>query len=294
MQVTKAVIPAAGLGTRFLPITKALPKEMLPICDKPTIQYIIEEAVNSGITDILIITGRGKWPSLNYYDRSPELEAHLKMKGNEEQLEKIINLSKMANIYYRRQPEPLGLGHAVHCAKSFIGKEPFAVLLGDDIIKSEVPATKQLIDIAKKTHSSVIGIREVKDTDVNKYGIITPGDQKDNVHRVINLVEKPSLEKAPSRLAIMGRYVLTSSIFSYLEQIPQGAGGEYQLTDAINLLSADEKVYGCEFEGIRFDAGDKLGFLTATVEYSLDSPDIGENFAKYLKDLYERRQIKEG
>lgn len=290
MKVRKAVIPAAGLGTRFLPVTKALPKEMLPIVDKPTIQYIIEEAVNSGIEDILIITGRGKWPIVDYFDRSPELEAALGGKGKSEELETIIRLTQMANIHYIRQNEPLGLGHAVHCAKSFIGKEPFAVLLGDDIVKAKVPALKQLIDIAEKNHASVIGVREVAVSDVNKYGIIQPGESVGQVYQVKDLVEKPAPAKAPSRLAIMGRYVLNASIFDCLENLPTGAGGEIQLTDALRVQAQREPVYACMFEGIRYDAGDKLGYLKATVEYALESPDFGLEFAKYLDELAEKRR----
>lgn len=289
MKVRKAVIPAAGLGTRFLPVTKALPKEMLPIVDKPTIQYIIEEAVNSGIEDIIIITGRGKWPIVDYFDRSPELEAALGGKGKSDELETIIRLTQMANIHYIRQNEPLGLGHAVYCAKSFIGKEPFAVLLGDDIVKAKVPALKQLIDVAEEKHSSVIGVREVAVSDVNKYGIIQPRESRGSVYRVNDLVEKPFPEKAPSRLAIMGRYVLNASIFNCLENLPTGAGGEIQLTDALRVQAQKESVYACMFEGIRYDAGDKLGYLKATVEYALESPDFGLEFAKYLDDLYQKR-----
>ncbi|MEG6523021.1 UTP--glucose-1-phosphate uridylyltransferase GalU [Desulfotomaculum sp. 1211_IL3151] len=289
MKVRKAVIPAAGLGTRFLPVTKALPKEMLPIVDKPTIQYIIEEAVNSGIEDILIITGRGKWPIVDYFDRCPELEAALGGKGKSEELETIINLTQMANIHYIRQNEPLGLGHAVHCAKSFMGNEPFAVLLGDDIIKSKIPALKQLIDIAEKNHASVIGVREVAVSDVNKYGIIQPGESMGQVYQVKDLVEKPAPEKAPSRLAIMGRYILNASIFDCLENLPIGAGGEIQLTDALRVQAQRERVYACMFEGIRYDAGDKLGYLKATVEYALESPDFGLEFARYLDELHQKR-----
>lgn len=290
MYVSKAVIPAAGLGTRFLPATKALPKEMLPIVDKPAIQYIIEEAINAGIKDILIITGRGKWSIVDYYDRSPELEAHLEKKGEFEQLEKIRSLSSMANIHFIRQSEPLGLGHAVYCAKSFIGNEPFAVLLGDDIVKAEKPAIKQLIDVSCMTGSSVIGIREVPEMEISKYGIIDPMDNKGRIFRVKDLVEKPSAEEAPSRLAIMGRYVLNPSIFTYLEGISPGAGGEIQLTDALKAQSKNEPVYSCLFEGKRYDAGDKLGYLEATVEYALESPQLGQKFGQYLDELYRKRK----
>lgn len=289
MKITKAVIPAAGLGTRFLPATKALPKEMLPIVDKPTIQYIVEEAIASGIEDILIITGRGKWPIVDYYDRSPELEAHLEKKGQFDILEKMKKISSMANIHYIRQNEPLGLGHAIHCAKSFAGRDPFAVLLGDDIIKGKVPATKQLIDVAAQTYSTVIGIQEVEETEVNKYGIIDPLDHEGNVWRVKDLVEKPKASVAPSRLAIMGRYVINPSIFKYLEETTPGAGGEIQLTDGLRAQSREEQIYACLFEGKRYDAGDKLGYLKATVEFALESPNLGGVFAQYLDALYLER-----
>ncbi|AGL01045.1 UTP--glucose-1-phosphate uridylyltransferase GalU [Desulfoscipio gibsoniae] len=290
MKVRKAVIPAAGLGTRFLPVTKALPKEMLPIVDKPTIQYIIEEAVNSGIEDILIITGRGKWSIVDYFDRSPELEAALGGKGKSSQLKTIVQLTKMANIYYIRQNKPLGLGHAVYCAKSFVGEEPFAVLLGDDIIKAPVPALRQLIEVAESFNSSVIGVREVPISDVGKYGIIKPAEGIGSVYRVEDLVEKPSPEAAPSKLAIMGRYVLNASIFKCLKDLPAGAGGEIQLTDALRVQSGLEPVYAYMFEGIRYDAGDKLGYLKATVEYALESSELGEQFSRYLEDLYQERR----
>lgn len=290
MRITKAVIPAAGLGTRFLPLTKALPKEMLPIVDKPTIQYVIEEAIESGIEDILIITGRGKWSIVDYYDRSPELEAHLEKKGEIEQLEKIRGLSSLANIHYIRQNEPLGLGHAIYCAKSFIGNEPFAVLLGDDIMKSKMPVTQQLINAAYDTNSSIIGVQEVAESEVQKYGIISPHkNNNDGIFSVRDLVEKPLVEKAPSRLAIMGRYVLTPSIFSYLEETKVGAGGEIQLTDALKLQNSKEQIYAYLFEGKRYDAGDKLGYLIATVEYALESPHLGDRFAQYLEELYRQR-----
>jgi len=286
MKIKKAVIPAAGLGTRFLPVTKALPKEMLPIVDKPTIQYIVEEAVKSGIEDILIITSRGKWPIIDYYDRSPELEAHLEKKGEMEQLEKIKSLSYIANFHYVRQNEPLGLGHAIMCARSFVGNEPFAVLLGDDIIKSEVPALKQLMDVAEATSAGVVGIQEVPKSEIRKYGAIDPLERTQNYYKVRDFVEKPEPDKAPSNLAIIGRYILPPSIFTYLEGLSAGVGGEIQLTDALKQLCREEDVYACLFEGKRYDAGDKLGYLIAMVEFALDSPHLGEKFAAYLKQLY--------
>ncbi len=293
MKITKAVIPAAGLGTRFLPATKSLPKEMLPIVDKPTIQYIVDEAIASGIEDILIIIGRGKGSIVDYYDRSPELEAHLEKNGQLEILEKIKNLSSLANIHYIRQNEALGLGHAISCARSFVGKDSFAVLLGDDIIKSKVPAIKQLIDVALETSSTVIGIQEVPHSEVHKYGIVDPRDNWGDVWEVKDLVEKPSALIAPSRLAIMGRYLINASIFEYLEKIPAGAGGEIQLTDALRAQSKHEQVYACLLEGKRYDAGDKLGYLKATVEFALESPNLGDKFEKYLDELYlERNRTK--
>ncbi|NLL52161.1 MAG: UTP--glucose-1-phosphate uridylyltransferase GalU [Peptococcaceae bacterium] len=286
MKIKKAVIPAAGLGTRFLPVTKALPKEMLPIVDKPTIQYIVEEAIESGIEDILFITSRGKWSIMDYYDRTPELEVHLEKKGDLEQLEKIKSLTYTANFHYTRQDEPLGLGHAIMCAKSFVGDEPFAVLLGDDIIKSEVPALKQLLNIADATSASVVGIQEVPKNEIHKYGVIDVLDRTENYYKVKDFVEKPQADKAPSNLAIIGRYVLNPSIFTYLEGLSAGFGGEIQLTDALKKLCHQEDVYACLFEGKRYDAGDKLGYLIATVEYALESPQLGEKFAYYLENLY--------
>lgn len=285
MNITKAVIPAAGLGTRFLPVTKALPKEMLPIVDKPAIQYIVEEAIDSGITDILVITGRGKGPIVDFYDRSPELEAYLESRGEYDLLEKIKNLSSLANIHYMRQNEPLGLGHAVSCARSFAGNEPFAVLLGDDIMKSSKPAIRQLMDAAGETQSSIIGIKEVPKREIGKYGIIRPVSFNGRVCRVGDLIEKPLLSEAPSRLAIMGRYILNSSIFDYLERVTPGSGGEIQLTDALKLQSIDEPVDAYLLEGERFDTGNKLGYIIANVEYALDSPELGQKFALYLQEL---------
>lgn len=286
MKVTKAVIPAAGLGTRFLPATKSLPKEMLPIVDKPIIQYIVEEAIDSGIEDILIITGRGKWSIVDYFDHSPELESHLESRGQMDILEKIKDLTNMANIHYIRQNKPLGLGHAIYSAKSFVKNEPFAVLLGDDIIKAKVPATRQLIDIAEKTSCSVIGIQEVPQSEVHKYGIVDPLDHIGAVCRVKDLIEKPVVSEAPSRLAIMGRYVINPTIFKYLEGTKPGAGGEIQLTDALRVQGRDEPVYACRLEGKRYDAGDKLGYLKATVEYALESSNLGNQFEQYLEELY--------
>ncbi|AFV02083.1 UTP--glucose-1-phosphate uridylyltransferase [Dehalobacter sp. DCA] len=294
MKIKKAVIPAAGLGTRFLPATKALPKEMLPIVDKPTIQYIVEEAIDSGIEDILIITGRGKWPIVDYFDHSPELEIYLESRGQLDLLEKIKNLSNMANIHYIRQNKPLGLGHAIYSAKSFVGQEPFAVLLGDDVIKAKIPATQQLINVAERTSCSVIGIQEVLKSDVHKYGIVDPLDHIGDVWRVKDLVEKPAVTEAPSRLAIMGRYVINPSIFKNLERIEPGAGGEIQLTDALKAQGKDEPVYACRFEGKRYDVGDKIGYLKATVEFALESPDLGYQFGQYLEELYlERSKVKQ-
>lgn len=285
MTIRKAIIPAAGLGTRFLPATKAQPKEMLPIVDKPTLQYIIEEAVASGIDEILIITGRNKKSIEDHFDKSVELELELESKGKQDLLEMVQNISNMVNIHYIRQKEPKGLGHAIYCAKSFIGNEPFAVLLGDDIVHSDKPALQQLIDTYAYYNSSVLGVQEVNQKDVHKYGIVD-GQQLDTaIHRVNQLVEKPDTEDAPSNIAILGRYIITPAIFNILENTAPGANGEIQLTDALNQLSRSEAVYAYEFEGRRYDVGDKLGFLEATVEYALRKEELREPFLAYLREI---------
>ncbi len=288
MIVRKAIIPAAGLGTRFLPATKAQPKEMLPIVDKPTLQYIIEEAVDSGIEEILIITGRNKKSIEDHFDKSVELELELEAKEKYELLEEVRKISNMVNIHYIRQKEPRGLGHAIYCAKSFIGNEPFAVLLGDDIVHSEKPCLKQLIEVFDYYKSSVLGVQEVASQDVNKYGIVKGQQIEDKVFRVQNLVEKPDLEQAPSNVAILGRYIIRPAIFEILEHTEPGSGGEIQLTDALNVLARSEAVYAYNFEGRRYDVGDKQGFLEATVEYALRREDLREPFLAYLRGITEK------
>ncbi|MGB9975783.1 UTP--glucose-1-phosphate uridylyltransferase GalU [Thermovenabulum sp.] len=285
MKIKKAVIPAAGLGTRFLPATKAQPKEMLPIIDKPTIQYIVEEAVKSGIEEILIITGRNKRAIEDHFDRNVELELELKKKGNGELLKLIEDISNLADIHYIRQKEPRGLGHAVYCAKTFVGNEPFAVLLGDDVIDSEVPVLKQMIKVYEKYNCSIIGVQEVKREDVTKYGIIDAKPIDERIYKVENLVEKPSVEDAPSNLAILGRYIITPRIFEILENTRPGRGGEIQLTDALKGLLDYEVMYAYNFEGKRYDVGDKMGYLAATVEFALKREDLNGIFRDYLINL---------
>ncbi|MGD6967752.1 UTP--glucose-1-phosphate uridylyltransferase GalU [Rossellomorea vietnamensis] len=287
MRVKKAIIPAAGLGTRFLPATKAQPKEMLPIVDTPTIQYIIEEAVNSGIEDILIVTGRGKRAIEDHFDKSLLLEEMLAEKQKYEQLEQIQKISEMADIHYIRQKEPKGLGHAIWCARKFIGNDPFAVMLGDDIVVSEKPCLKQLIDEFEDKQSSIIGVQQVEDKDISKYGVIAPENDKHegNLVKIKDLVEKPPLEEAPSRLAIMGRYVLTPEILDILENIPPGRGNEIQLTDALKELTKHQDMYGYHFNGRRYDIGDKYGFVQATVEFALMRDDLKGPLRKWLKEI---------
>ncbi|KMJ55037.1 UTP--glucose-1-phosphate uridylyltransferase [Bacillus sp. LL01] len=295
MKVRKAIIPAAGLGTRFLPATKAQPKEMLPIVDKPTIQYIVEEAIASGIEDIIIVSGRSKRAIEDHFDKSYELEETLLKKGKMDLLEEISGISNMANIHYIRQKEALGLGHAIACAKSFIGDEPFAVLLGDDIVQSDTPCLKQLIDVYDRYHSSVVGVQTVADNDVSKYGIINPKGQEvePSVINVQSLVEKPKVEDAPSNYAIMGRYVLRPEIFDILTKIPAGSGGEIQLTDAINELNRSQAVLAYDFKGVRYDVGDKFGFVKATLDFALEREDLKGDVRNYLKEVFEKEmQVK--
>ena len=282
MKVKKAIIPAAGLGTRFLPATKAQPKEMLPIVDKPTIQYIIEEAVASGIEEILIITGRNKKCIEDHFDKSVELEMELERSGKEELLELVRNISDLVNIHYIRQKEPRGLGDAIHCAKTFVGNEPFAVLLGDDIVDSEVPCLKQLIDCYAEYKTSILGVQTVKETDVSKYGIVDGIHIENRVYKVKDLIEKPSVEESPSNVAILGRYIITPEIFEILENTPPGKGGEIQLTDALKTLISQEPMYAYNFEGKRYDVGDKLGFLQATIEFALKKSELREPLIEYL------------
>lgn len=284
-RVRKAIIPAAGLGTRFLPATKAMPKEMLPIVDKPTIQYIIEEAVASGIEDIIIVTGKGKRAIEDHFDNAMELEQNLIDKEKFDLLEKVQYPTKLADIHYIRQKEPMGLGHAVWCARNFIGNEPFAVLLGDDIVQSETPCLKQLINQYEDTFSSVIGVQTVADTDTHRYGIIDPSSQEGRRYKVSNFVEKPKPGTAPSNLAIMGRYILTPEIFMFLDRQEKGAGGEIQLTDAIQRLNEIQRVFAYDFEGQRYDVGEKFGFVKTTIEFALQHEDLHDEMLDYLKNL---------
>ncbi len=283
--VRKAVIPAAGLGTRFLPATKATPKEMLPIVDKPTIQYIVEEALAAGIEDILVITGRSKRAIEDHFDRSIELEMNLKEHGKEKELEVVRKISDI-RIHYIRQKEPHGLGHAILCAQQFIGDEPFAVLLGDDVVDAKVPALKQLIDVYEKTGSSVLGVQEVPLEKVSSYGIVAShATDEPRTFTVSDMVEKPAVEDAPSRLAVLGRYVINPEIFAILEKTEPGRGGEIQLTDALKVLAEQQTMYAYNFEGRRYDVGDKQGFLEATVEMALKRPDLRDKFLTYLQGI---------
>lgn len=282
LTVRKAVIPAAGLGTRFLPATKASPKEMLPLVDKPLIQYTVEEAVASGIEDIIVITGRGKRAIEDHFDRSMELEENLKSAGKNQVFNQIRQISNLANFCYVRQSEALGLGHAVLCAQHLIGDEPFAVILGDEIIDAAVPALAQLIHIYKKRHGAVLGVQEVPKQDVSRYGIVTPKRLARGLHRVEGLVEKPAPADAPSNLAVIGRYILPPDIFPILRKTAPGKNGEIQLTDALKELAKKTPMFALEVEGQRHDAGDKLGFLIATVEFALKSPTLGAEFGDYL------------
>lgn len=285
MKIKKAIIPAAGFGTRFLPATKAQPKEMLPIVDKPTIQYIVEEAIASGIEEIIIVTGKGKRSIEDHFDYAPELEQNLLEKGKMDLLDKVRYPTNLADIHYIRQKEPKGLGHAVWCARNFIGDEPFAVLLGDDIVQSETPCLRQLINIYEETHSSVIGVQSVPNNETHRYGIIDPLSQVDRRYEVLNFVEKPIPGTAPSNLAIMGRYILTPEIFMFLDQQDVGAGGEIQLTDAIQKLNHIQRVFAYNFEGKRYDVGEKIGFVKTTMEFALQREELRGELLSYLKEL---------
>ncbi|ENQ3078297.1 UTP--glucose-1-phosphate uridylyltransferase GalU [Bacillus cereus] len=289
-QVKKAIIPAAGLGTRFLPATKAMPKEMLPIVDKPTIQYIVEEAIESGIEDIIIVTGKGKRAIEDHFDHSFELEENLLSKGKYEILEKVQESSKI-NIHYIRQKEPKGLGHAVWCARKFIGNEPFAVLLGDDIVQAETPCLRQLINECEATSASVIGVQTVPDNETHRYGIIDPTTQNGRRYQVHKFVEKPAQGTAPSNLAIMGRYVLTPEIFMFLENQQIGAGGEIQLTDAIQRLNEIQRVFAYDFEGTRYDVGEKFGFIKTTIEMALQHDELKDELMKYMNELVAKENV---
>lgn len=292
MRVRKAIIPAAGLGTRFLPATKAMPKEMLPIVDKPTIQYIVEEAVESGIEDIIIVTGKGKRAIEDHFDHSFELEQNLLDRGKFELLEEVQKSSKLVDIHYIRQKEPRGLGHAIWCARKFIGNEPFAVLLGDDIVKAEKPCLKQMIEQFERYNASLIGVQHVADNQVSRYGIVDGKKIDDRLYNVTNLVEKPKLEESPSNLAILGRYILSPRIFEILSNQEPGAGGEIQLTDAIAGLNQHESVYAFEFEGVRYDVGEKMGFIQTTIEFALQREDLRYELIDYLSAILEKQISK--
>lgn len=284
-KIKKAVIPAAGLGTRFLPATKAMPKEMLPILDKPTIQYIVEEAARAGIEDIIIVTGKHKRAIEDHFDNQMELENNLREKGKDELLEKVQHSTQLANIFYVRQREQKGLGHAIWTARQFIGNEPFAVLLGDDIVESDNPAIKQLMDIYDETDKSVIGVQTVPESETHRYGIVKPEKQDGRLYEVEKFVEKPAPGTAPSNLAIMGRYVLKPEIFDYLSTQDKGSGGEIQLTDAIERLNQDDQVYAYDFEGHRYDVGEKTGFVKTTIAYALKDDEMKDEIEAYIKNL---------
>ena len=285
MKVRKAVITAAGWGTRFLPITKAQPKEMLPVVNKPLIQYSVEEAINSGIEQIIIITALGKRAIEDYFDRSFDLEYVLEQKGETKLLQEMRELSSLVDICYIRQKEHLGFGHAILTAKNFVGDEPFAVLLPDDIIDSRVPVLKQMIKVYEQYRASVIAIKQVSSRDTIKYGIIEPKKVSGHIYQVLGLTEKPEPQEAPSNLGIVGRYILMPQIFDVLEVTPPGKNQEIQLTDALQLLLKQQAIYAYEFEGVRYDAGTPLGWLEATVAIALKQPDIGQELREYLRQL---------
>jgi len=284
-KIRKAIIPAAGLGTRFLPATKAMPKEMLPIVDKPTIQYIVEEAIASGIEDIIIVTGKGKRSIEDHFDNAPELEQNLIEKKKYDLLEEVRHSANLVDIHYIRQKSPKGLGHAVWCARKFIGDEPFAVLLGDDIVQAEPPCLSQLIEQFERTNCSVIGVQPVADEETSRYGIIDPLEKTGELYQVKRFVEKPAPGTAPSNLAIMGRYVFTPDIFRFLKEQEVGAGGEIQLTDAIQKLNEVQPVYAYSFKGKRYDVGEKLGFVKTTVEFALQKEELRDELVEFLKDI---------
>ncbi len=291
MAIRKAVIPAAGLGTRFLPATKAQPKEMLPVVDTPSIQYVVEEAARAGLTDILIVTGRGKRSIEDHFDRSVELEHFLEEKGKFDELKQVQEIGDMATMHYIRQKDPLGLGHAVAIAEDHIGDEPFAVLLGDDLIHRSLPLLTEMLRVHERYGRSVIAVQEVPQADISHYGSIEPEFVEEHLARVVSIVEKPSPEEAPSNLAAIGRYVLTPDIFDALRETEPGRGGEIQLTDAINLLAKEQAVYAYRFDGGRYDVGNKLDYLKATVAFALEREDVGEPFRRYLIDLLQRDEL---
>ncbi len=284
-KVSKAIIPAAGLGTRFLPATKASPKEMLPLVDKPLIQYAVEEAVAAGIRDIIVVTGRGKRAIEDHFDLSFELEENLKESGKKKLLHEIRRISELANFCYVRQRHARGLGDAILCAQRLVGDEPFAVILGDEVIDADVPAIKQLIDLYETMGTAVLGVQEVEPDEVSIYGIISPQPVRPGLFKVTDLIEKPAREEAPSRLAVIGRYILPARIFSILEKTQPGKNQEIQLTDALRTLAHAGPMHAVLVNGTRHDAGDKLGFLKATVDFGLKNPELGARFASYLKGL---------
>ncbi|MGO4788192.1 UTP--glucose-1-phosphate uridylyltransferase GalU [Paenibacillus sp. 2KB_20] len=288
MNIRKAIIPAAGLGTRFLPATKAMPKEILPIVDKPTIQYIVEEAVASGIEDIIIVTGKGKRAIEDHFDSSFELEHNLAEKGKWGLLEEVRKPSDMADIHYIRQKEPKGLGHAIWCARKFIGDEPFAVLLGDDIVESNVPCLKQMINVYDIYQSAIVGVQPVSWDEVDRYGIIDGLQKSDRIYETSRLVEKPSRAEAPSNLAIMGRYILPSVIFDLLEDQEAGKNGEIQLTDALSVLARRSPILAYNFEGIRHDVGEKMGFIQTSIHYALQREELREDLLAYMNKIMEK------
>ncbi len=285
MKIRKAVLPAAGLGTRFLPATKAQPKEMLPLVDKPLIQYVVEEAVGAGITDVIIVTGRGKSAIEDHFDVSFELEHFLEEKSRREELDIVRAISDLVSVAYVRQKEALGLGHAVSVAESIVGDEPFAVLLGDDLIDATVPCIRQMVEVFEKVQAPVLAVMKVPPEEISSYGVIAGERVEERLYRVEGLVEKPPREQAPSDLAIIGRYILTPSIFRHLRSTKSDQRGEIQLTNGLQSLLSETPIYGFEFEGIRHDCGNKLGFLRATVDYALKRPDLRESFLSYLKGL---------
>lgn len=285
MPIRKAIIPAAGLGTRFLPATKAQPKEMLPIVDKPAIQYIVEEAIESGIEDIIIVTGRNKRAIEDHFDKSVELEMMLAESGKTELLKIVQTVSNLVDVHYIRQKQPLGLGHAVLCARKFIGDEPFALLLGDDIIASDPPCLKQMMNLYDEAQTSVIAVQEVPWDEVDKYGIISPSGDGDGIRYIDDLVEKPDREQAPSNMAVIGRYVIEPGIFDILEKQPPGRGGEIQLTDALRIMNREKKMAAFRQCGQRYDTGDKLGYIEATIEFALKRPDLAPHLKSYLSAL---------
>lgn len=285
MKVKKAVILAAGLGTRFLPITKSMPKEMLPLIDKPVIHYVVDEAIASGIDDIIIITGRGKRAVEDYFDASPELEMHLMKSGKNDLLKLVKDISSLADIHYIRQKEPKGLGDAVSRAEKHVGEEPFAVLLGDDIIKSNKPGLQQLIDAFNRYRCSVIGVEEIPKEKISRYGIIRGRKLEDSLYLVEDIIEKPTVKEAPSNIGTVGRYIFTPEIFDCIKQTSTGVDNEIQLTDAIRILKESQKVYAWKFEGIRYDTGDKVGYIQAIIDFALSNNEMGKPILDYLKKV---------